>query len=144
MRMWAQFLTPLCCLLHNSLDSRFYVRRTEHGEGHGLHAEVNAMIGIQDIFSMSHDDDGSMLSSADAASAAAETSGHAYVEVLRYAPCLVLFEDRAIVFQELIERDKMVRPCGHAACAIDLVRRSIERTHSLLCCIACVAVCVRS
>jgi hypothetical protein len=80
------------------------------------------MIGIQDIFSMSHDDDESMLSSADATSAAAETSGLAYIEVLRYAPCLVQFEDRAIVFQQLIERDKMVRSCAHTACFADRVQ----------------------
>ena len=32
-------------------------------------------------------------------------AGGAYVETLRFAPCLVPFEDRAIVFQDLVEND---------------------------------------
>jgi hypothetical protein len=35
-------------------------------------------------------------------------TGSAYVEMLRYASCLVPFEDRVIVFQELILRDRQV------------------------------------
>ena len=36
-------------------------------------------------------------------------SGLAYIEMLRYAPCIVPFEDRAMVFQALIAKDKAVR-----------------------------------
>lgn len=54
------------------------------------------------------DSDGGALAAAQDAASSAST-GLAYIEMLRYAPCIVPFEDRALVFQELIERDKEVR-----------------------------------
>lgn len=33
----------------------------------------------------------------------------AYVEVLKYAPGMARFDDRAMVFQELVDRDREVR-----------------------------------
>jgi hypothetical protein len=37
----------------------------------------------------------------------------AYIEVLRYAPCLIAFHQRAQVFQQLIEMDQAVSaPCS--------------------------------
>lgn len=36
----------------------------------------------------------------------------AYVDVLKYAPGMARFDDRAMVFQELVNRDREVHPCA--------------------------------
>ena len=36
----------------------------------------------------------------------------AYVDVLKYAPGMARFDDRAMVFQELVNRDREVRLCA--------------------------------
>ena len=65
---------------------------------------------MHDIFGTDTEDTGTVLASAaDASDGASTSSGLAYIELLRYAPCIAPFEDRALVFQELIERDKDVR-----------------------------------
>ena len=70
---------------------------------------VSKAMELHEIFTESDADDqgGALAAAQDAASGA--STGLAYIEMLRYAPCIVPFEDRALVFQELIERDKAVR-----------------------------------
>lgn len=58
-----------------------------------------------------HDDDGddAMEDSDDLSAASARVpTGLAYIELLRYAPCLVAFHQRAQVFQRLVQVDKQV------------------------------------
>ena len=64
-------------------------------------AEVTAAISSEEMFAGASEGDRD-------AGDEASLSGMAYIEVLRYAPCLVPFEERARVFQDLIERDKQV------------------------------------
>lgn len=65
-----------------------------------VHADVNAALGLVDLFPR-EDEEMEDVS-------ALRESHSAYVELLKYAPCLVRFEDRATVFQELVRRDREV------------------------------------
>jgi hypothetical protein len=87
--------------------------------------EVSKAIGMDEIFSREYDSGGDVLAAADDAESAPAggSTGLAYIELLRYAPCIVPFTDRAIVFQELIERDKDVRGRRCAAAPPDLTGR---------------------
>lgn len=62
-------------------------------------ADVKLALGLVDLFGEEPSDDGieARLKSA-------------YVEVLKYAPGMARFDDRAMVFQELVYRDRTVRP----------------------------------
>ena len=74
-------------------------------------AEVTAAIHTPDgLFTDDAEDSAAdLLSEAADAAEGEEESTLAHIEVLRYAPCLVAFKDRAMVFQELIDADKNVR-----------------------------------
>jgi hypothetical protein len=48
--------------------------------------------------------------------ASGRASQSAYIEVLRYAPCLIAFHQRAQVFQQLIDFDKQVC-CDMRSCS---------------------------
>ena len=65
---------------------------------------------MHDLFAEADSDAEVMSAPVSSGSATSGHSGLAYIEMLRYAPCIVPFEDRAMVFQELIALDKMVRP----------------------------------
>ena len=66
-----------------------------------LGADVNAALGLVDLFP-GEDEEMEDVSTL-------RESNSAYVELLKFAPCLVRFEDRAAVFQELVRRDREVR-----------------------------------
>jgi hypothetical protein len=69
-------------------------------------ADVNAALGLVELFAQSDDADSDEQ-------ALLQESRSAYVELLQYAPCLVRFEDRAEVFQQLVQRDREVRGGAH-------------------------------
>jgi hypothetical protein len=69
-------------------------------------AEVTTAINMDAVFLDECEDSSMALSSAE--DAEVDSSGFAYIEVLRYAPCLVPFEERVRVCQDLISRDKAV------------------------------------
>lgn len=70
-------------------------------------AEVRNAINMDAVFLDRNEDSAVALPSPEDEEAI--SSGFAYIEVLRYAPCLVSFEERVKVFQGLISHDKAVR-----------------------------------
>lgn len=68
---------------------------------------MNAALGLVDLFPGDQEDEDVDMEDA----SALRESQSAYVELLKYAPCLVRFDDRAAVFQELVRRDRSVRCC---------------------------------